>query len=491
MVLGFAALYIGRTGLEVQRTFRLYNSLELILTARNTLVEQPWDVGAEVTLASLINIDDRFSFKVLDFNTACKMDPKEILCEDEEAQRKFFFGLTPKEMSLLKVPRARRFELKNVRSEYGGSCGAIFFRGKDEETFWIKGILTEGEVTPVQGSLIYYVRLFKNCRFSPHGFNEDAPAFFLIDLRSIGKEWYFHYAEENMMRSIYGVAGYRLLMFGFMLNEAWRKEHSEDSSFETGRFFEQLPDLYRKHFMADVPSEFLTVPVNGIESRIIGTAYMRTGTLHNLPEIDKAILGVYNLAGIGGINLPTVAGTATGIGVTTGGTSLVFWTSVAPVILLGFSFFFWYHVKRIVRADSLCSGAWVFLDTKGIVEKGFVAVWAVLLMLTPVSTTWAISVINPDSFLPIEQIRVWIGLNRNPTIQRILGGTAIFSVPALLEYIVIEVSITGSTWLIIHSLHLLLERGSVTYSRLWTRIKFWFVKLVHLVTWKRRKSSNC
>jgi hypothetical protein len=50
------------------------------------------------------------------------------------------------------------------------------------------------------------------------------------------------------------------------------------------------------------------------------------------------------------------------------------------------------------------------------------------------------------------------------------------SVPATLGGIVIVVV----ELLIVHSLHLLLKRRSVTYSRFCTSIKSWFLKLVRL-----------
>jgi hypothetical protein len=179
MALGFTALYAAWISSGIDQTLRLYNQLEHILTARNTLVERPWDDGAEVTVISLIELSPLESLTTLMFLGSCKNTPGS--CGDEEIQREHFFGLTLKEMQQ-KLPRARRFELTGVRSEYGGSCSAIFFQGKDEEAFLIKGIFPTfidyrvqrsptdfppPGVTQVRGSLIYYVQTSTECRFSP------------------------------------------------------------------------------------------------------------------------------------------------------------------------------------------------------------------------------------------------------------------------------------------------------------------------------------
>jgi hypothetical protein len=209
MALGFTALYAGWITSEIDKTLRLYNYFEHILAARNTLMERPWNDGAEVTLASLIEINYLHSFVVKAFVAGCENNLFSS-CEDERTQRERLFGHTLKEMQL-KLPRTRRVEVTGVRSEYAGSCSAIFFRGKDEETFWIHGISdtvavyerkgmlkyssTFG-VNQVQGSLIYYVQLSHECRFSP--FWGPGFSFFLIDLRSIGKGWNFYAPERNV-----------------------------------------------------------------------------------------------------------------------------------------------------------------------------------------------------------------------------------------------------------------------------------------------------
>jgi hypothetical protein len=254
-------------------------------------------------------------------------------------------------------------------------------------------------------------------------------------------------------------------MHNFTETEDWRKANFPDASFETDRFFDQLPASYREYFADRVPSKFLTVPMAGIESRIIGTTYMKTGTLYNSSEIDKAISAAYSYERLS----PPVGGV---------GTNLRLFTSVAPIILLGFSFFFWYHVKRIVRSDSPYNDPWIFLDAEGLIEKGFVAVWAALLVLTPVSITWALLVTYNASFslLYIWQILAWVGLNIDPLWQEILENSvvSVVSVPATLG----GFAAVAGALLIIHSLHLLLKRGAVTYSHFCTNVKSWFVNLV-------------
>jgi hypothetical protein len=474
IALGFTALYAVWITSEIEKTLRLYNYFEHILVARNTLMERPWNDGAEVTLASLIEIKDMHSFVVKAFVAGCENNLFSS-CEDERTQRERLFGHTLKEMQL-KLPRTRRVEVTGVRSEYAGSCSAIFFRGKDDEMFWIHGISDTVAVyerkgslkyssTPgtnqVQGSFIYYVRLSDECRFS--SFLGPPFSFFLIDLRSIGKGWNF-YAPENVIRAVYNELGYRMKMSNFMETEDWRKATFPDASFETDRFFEQLPASYREYFANSVPSKFLTLPVAGIESRIIGTAYIKTGTLYNSSEIDKAISAVYSYERLS----PTVGGV---------GTNLHLFISIAPIILLGFSFFFWYHVKRIVRSDSPYNDPWIFLDAEGLIEKGFVAVWATLLVLTPASITWALLVTYNVSLPPIWGILAWVGLNKNPLWQEILQEIledSVVSVPATLGGFVV----VAGALLIIHSLHLLLKRGVVTYNHFCTSIKSWFVRLV-------------
>jgi hypothetical protein len=465
LALGFTALYAAWIFSDINQTLPLYNHFEQILVARNILVERPWNDGAEVTIKDVVELDAMLSFNAKAFPVSCKRTGG---CEDEERQRKAFYGLTLKEMQL-KLPRARKFDLAGVRSEYATSCSAIFFRGKDDETFWIYGASTtvvEQErpwvisysLTPgvnlVQGSLIYYVELSHECRFSSK-ISFSAFSFFLIDLRSIGKGWNFH-APEGIMRGMYAddEVGYRIEMDKFKKAEAWYDKNLPNASFDKERFFEPLPDSYRKLFAGRVPSKFLTMPINGIESRIIGTAYVKTSTLYNSSELDKAISATYNFERLS----PTVGGV---------GTNFRLFTSIAPILLLGFSFFFWYHVKRIVRSDAPYNDPWILLDAEGFIEKGFVVVWAALLVLTPAAITWAL-LANYNAHLPrIEAILAWV--NRNPAWQEILEYWAI-SVPALLGGIVIVV---GELF-IVHSLHLLLKRGSGLYSRLCTRIKSWF-----------------
>jgi hypothetical protein len=193
-----------------------------------------------------------------------------------------------------------------------------------------------------------------------------------------------------------------------MSTEDQRKANSVDSGFETDRFFEQLPGSYRKHFVANVQSESLTMPVNAIESRIIGTAYTKTGMLHSISEIDKALSSVYSFERLS----PTVGGV---------GINLRLLESIAPFILLSFSFFFWYHVKRIVRSDSRCNNTWIFLDAEGLMEKGFAVIWAALPVLTPASITWALFVEYDVSFPTLGQILAWVGLNRDPVMQLIFS----------------------------------------------------------------------
>lgn len=331
MALSITSLYAGWIDWQRKNTLGIFNQLEQILATRKILDERPWDDGNKVTLASLSMVDAQLFVDTSMFSNICeildslKAQGKQNVdsCETPETQRKYLSGLTLKEMEL-RLPNARHLSLKGLRSEWGADCAAIVFRGREDEAFWIKGIGGTTGLHEVKGSLIYYVRPGVRCRFSPLG--KDAPAFFLIDLRVIGGGWHYH-AGEHLLENILGTVGYRMFMDSFLFNEDLRKAKGNESPFDKERFFDKLPNAFRTHFTANVPTRFFIVPLTDIESRIIGEAYLKTGILHSVSEIDTALSGVYNVEKIS----PSVVGI---------GTNLRLWVSIAPLIFAILSFFF-------------------------------------------------------------------------------------------------------------------------------------------------------
>jgi hypothetical protein len=466
MALGFTAFYAAWIDRERNDTFRAFNQFEQILAARTVLAERPWTDGSEVTVAALTNIDRKFHFAAFAFSTICqalesgKLKVAQIggSCESPPIQRKYLLGLTLTDMNK-QLPDARVFSLTGLRSQWGADCPAIVFRGRDDEGFWIKGIGGTTGLNEVKGSLIYYVRPSHHCRFSH--LQQEPVAFFLIDLRRIRLGWYF-YAGEYVLENVLGSLGYRQFTDSFAFNEDLRKARRKDSLFDAVRFFNQFPKPYRMHFVANVPTRFLVLPVTNIESRIIGAAYVKTGVLHTATEINDAISKVYNLDKIS----PTIGGVAT---------NLRLWISIVPVICLTLSFFFWYHVKRIAGGDSAVAEPWIFIDASGLIEKIFAVLWGALLVLTPATITWAL-LLNYEASLPtVGQVLFWLGLNRDP-LQQLILSESFLSFPATIGGLIIG----ASAILLFHSLHLLLKARSATYRRVWMLAKSWFVKRVYL-----------
>jgi hypothetical protein len=335
LALGFTALYAVWITSETEQTRHVYNRFEIILAARNALVERPWKDDAEVTVKNLTELSIIDSFLVSRYEALCKRIP--TACEDEETQRESPFGLTLEEIPL-KLPRVQRVELTGLRNMYTSSCSAIIFRGKEKEKFWINSISSVDRIPVsgsfmtyarpgllrVPGSFIYYVRLSDDCNFAPgESSSSSEDAFFLIDLHTIGHGWHF-YAQDNIIRDFYGDL-YRMAMNDLKRIEDTYRANFPDASFEINRFFEQLPEKYRNYFTKSVPSTLHTTPVQGIEAKILKTVYIKTGTLYGSSEVDKAISAIYSFERLS----PTVGGV---------GTNLHLFTTIAPILLLSFSF---------------------------------------------------------------------------------------------------------------------------------------------------------
>lgn len=114
------------------------------------------------------------------------------------------------------------------------------------------------------------------------------------------------------------------------------------------------------------------------------------------------------------------------------------------------------------------------MDASGFLEKMFAALWGTFLALTPATITWALLVNHEASLPTIGQLLFWLGLNRDP-LQMILGKTFL-SVPATVGGMIIG----GCTFFIVHSLHLLVQMGSITYRRFSTAVKGGFINLMNL-----------
>jgi hypothetical protein len=481
MALGLTALYTLWTDTERNETLRIFNQLEQILAVRNLLVQRQPNDGVEVKVADLSHVEGRLYLATDMFPTICdalehikSQDKLNIpMCDSAEIQQKYLLGMTVNDLQT-KLPNARGFDLAGLRSEWGQTCPAIIFNGSEHETFWIKGIGSTAQANQVQGSLVYYVRLGIHCRLSR--LDNEAPAFFLVDLRSVRGGWHF-YAGEKLTEAVLGAVGYRRFKDSFVFNEQLRMKKGNDGAFDTDRFFHDLPAPYKTRFIANVPSRFFVLPVTNIETRIIGESYVRTGVLHTPSELDSALSSIYNVEKIS----PTVAGV---------GTNLRLWISISPLIFVILSFFFWYHVKRIARADSAINEPWLFIDAAGYVEKTFAAVWALVLTLSAVPIIWAV-LNNYEVALPrLSLIVAWLGLNRDP-IHQIILRDAMLSWPAA-----IGTAIVGSAaFLLVYSFHLLLYRGSINYSRFLTILRSSFTKFIHLIAFgwahiRRRISSS-
>lgn len=468
LALAFTALYTVWLDAERNETLRLFNQFEQILAVRNLLAQQQPGDGIEVKLADLSHVDAQLFSVVWTFPTICqalediksrgKLTP--ALCDSAETQKKYLLGMTQNDMQR-KLHSARGFDLVGLRSEWGQDCPAIVFRGGEDEVFWIKGIGGTSEAHEVQGSLIYYVRLGNRCRLSR--LEDDGAAFLLVDLRGVKRGWHF-YAGEKLMEAIFGPQGYRLFKDSFLFNEDLRKKKGNDRTFDADRFFHDLPNPYRPRFARNVPSRFFVLPVTNIETRIIGESYVRTGVLRSASEMESALSSVYNVEKL----TPTVAGVET---------NLRLWISISPVFFVILSFFFWYHVKRIAHSDSPSGEPWIFVDAVGYLEQTFAALWGILLVLTPVPIIYALLNRYEVALPRVPQILAWLGFNKDP-IQVIMLRDAVLSLPAAIGTGVIA----GAAFLIIYSLHLLVQKGSGGYSRFLMVVRLWFAQLTHLLT---------